>query len=218
MKKQFAVIGLGRFGGSIVEEFSMLGVEVLAIDKDEENVNKISEFATHSVQANATDENTLKSLGLRNFDHAIVSMGEDIESSVLTSLILKEMGVKQVWVKAINKYHKKVLEQIGVDRVIQPEKDMARRIAHHVVSDKIFDYIELSDNHSIVEIYASKKVHNKNLIELDLRAKYGCNLIGLQRDGDIIVAPPAEEIIKEGDLLIMIGRNEDIQRFEEVGV
>ncbi|KMJ58002.1 potassium transporter Trk [Bacillus sp. LL01] len=218
MKKQFVVIGLGRFGGSIVEEFSTLGVEVLAIDKDEDNINKISEYATHAVQANATDEATLNSLGIRNFDHAIVSMGDDIESSILTSLLLKEMGIKQVWVKATNKYHKKVLEKIGVDRIIQPERDMAKRVAHHVVSDKIFDYIELSDNHSIAELFASKKVSNKSLTDLDLRANFGCTLIGIQRDGDIIISPPADEIIREGDLLIILGRNEDIHRFEDIGV
>jgi trk system potassium uptake protein TrkA len=218
MKKQFVVIGLGRFGGSIVEEFSTLGVEVLAIDKNEDNINKISQYATHAVQANATDEATLNSLGIRNFDHAIVSMGEDIESSILSSLLLKEMGIKQVWVKATNKYHQKVLEKIGVDRIIQPEKDMAKRVAHHVVSDKIFDYIELSDNHSIAELFASKKVSNKSLTDLDLRARFGCTLIGIQRDGDIIISPPADEVILEGDLLIILGRNEDIHRFEDMGV
>ncbi|MCM3617076.1 TrkA family potassium uptake protein [Sutcliffiella horikoshii] len=218
MKKQFVVIGLGRFGGSIVEEFSTLGVEVLAIDKNEDNINNISKYATHAVQANATDEATLNSLGIRNFDHAIVSMGDDIESSILTSLLLKEMGIKQVWVKATNKYHQKVLEKIGVDRIIQPERDMAKRVAHHVVSDKIFDYIELSDNHSIAELFASKKVSNKSLTDLDLRAKFGCTLIGIQRDGDIIISPAADEIILEGDLLIILGRNEDIHRFEDVGI
>ncbi len=218
MKKQFVVIGLGRFGGSIVEEFSTLGVEVLAIDKDEDNINKISKYATHAVQANATDEATLNSLGIRNFDHAIVSMGDDIESSILASLLLKEMGIKQVWVKATNKYHQKVLEKIGVDRIIQPERDMAKRVAHHVVSDKIFDYIELSDNHSIAELFASKKVSNKSLSDLDLRARFGCTLIGIQRDGDIIISPAADEVILEGDLLIVLGRNEDIHRFEDVGV
>ncbi|NLP50501.1 TrkA family potassium uptake protein [Bacillus sp. RO1] len=218
MKKQFVVIGLGRFGGSIVEEFSTLGVEVLAIDKNEDNINKISEYATHAVQANATDEATLNSLGIRNFDHAIVSMGDDIESSILTSLLLKEMGIKQVWVKATNKYHQKVLEKIGVDRIIQPERDMAKRVAHHVVSDKIFDYIELSDNHCIAELFATKKVSNKSLTDLDLRARFGCTLIGIQRDGDIMISPPADEIIREGDLLIILGRNEDIHRFEDVGI
>ncbi|WP_223700874.1 potassium channel family protein [Sutcliffiella deserti] len=218
MKKQFAVIGLGRFGGSIVEEFSTLGVEVLAIDKDADNIDKISQFATHAVQGNATDEGLLNSLGLRNFDHAIVSMGDDIESSILCSLLLKEMGLKQVWVKATNKYHQKVLEKIGVDRIIQPERDMAKRIAHHVISDKIIDYIELSDNHSIAELYASKKVANKDLMELDIRARFGCTLIGIQRNGDIILSPAADEIIQEGDLMIILGRNEDIHRFEEVGV
>lgn len=218
MKKQFAVIGLGRFGGSLVEEFGHLGMDVLAIDKNKERVEKYEKFATYAVQANALNEVTLKELGIRNIDHVIVSLGTDIEQSVLITMLLKDLGINKVWVKAANDYHRKVLEKIGADRVIHPERDIAKRIAHHITSDKVIDYIELSEHHSIVEILASNKIHEQTLSELDVRAKYGCNIIGLQREGDIIVSPSADERVLAGDILIVIGENQDIQRFEAGGI
>jgi trk system potassium uptake protein len=194
-------------------------VDVLAIDRNQEVVNKFSNSATYVVQANAIDEASLKGLGIRNVDHALISFGDDIEASVLATMLLKDMGVKQVWVKAVNMYHQKVLEKIGADKVIHPERDIAKRIAHHVVSEKIIDYIELSKDYSIVEIVASKKLHNKTLFDLNIRAKYGCNIIGFQRkDGEMVISPTAHEIIEQGDMLIVIGHNRDLNRFEEEGV
>lgn len=128
------------------------------------------------------------------------------------------MGVKQVWAKAQNSYHEKVLDKIGVDRIINPERDMAKRIAHHIVSEKILDYIELSKEYGIVEIMATEKIHLKTLVELDVRAKYGCNIVAIKRGTDIVVSPMAEDKIFKGDILIVIGKNEDITRFEEEGV
>jgi trk system potassium uptake protein len=218
MNKQFAVFGLGRFGGSLVKEFDQLGVEVLAVDIDEEKVSYYSDFATHAVLANGIDEQTLKQLGLRNIDHAFVSFGQNIESSILTSLLLKEIGVAEVWAKAHNDYHSKVLYKIGVDRVIHPERDMAKRIAHHIISKKIIDYIELSKEFSIAEVVATNKLHNKSLLELDIRARFGCNIVAYQRGEEIVITPLAEDVIKEGDILIVIGRNEDITRFDKKGV
>ncbi len=218
MKKQFAVIGLGRFGGNLVIELSKLGVEVLAIDRDEEVIEKFGTIATHAVQANAMEEAVLRQLGLRNFDHVIVSFGENIEASILTTLQLKELGVKEVWVKASNTYHQKVLDKIGADKVIHPERDMAKRIAHHVTSEKIIDYIELSKEHSIIEIVATKKVAGNTLIDLDIRARYGCNIIAIQRNEEILVSPPADEIVQDKDMLIVIGHKRDLNRFEKEGV
>jgi trk system potassium uptake protein len=218
MKKQFAVIGLGRFGGNLVIELSELGVEVLAIDRSEEVIERFSSIATHAVQANAMEESVLRQLGLRNFDHVIVSFGENIEASILTTLQLKELGVKEVWVKASNVYHQKVLDKIGADKVIHPERDMAKRIAHHVTSEKIIDYIELSKEHSIIEVVATKKVAGKTLVDLNIRARYGCNIIAIQRNGEILVSPPADEMVQDRDMLIVIGHKRDLQRFEKEGV
>lgn len=216
--KQVAVLGLGRFGGSLIKEFYKTGIETLAVDKSIDLVNDFSTYATHAVQANSFDEATLKQLGLRNFDLVVVSFGDNIEASILATLHLKEIGVKQVWAKAQNDYHHKVLDKIGADRIIHPERDMAKRIAHNIASDKIIDFIELSKDHSIVELVASQKLHDKTLVELDIRARYGCSVVGIQRGEEVKVAPLAEIRIQKGDILIVIGHNRDLNRFEEEGV
>ncbi len=218
VKKQFAVFGLGRFGGSLVKEFYELGIEVLAIDISEEKIQQYASYATHAVKANALDETILKQLGVRNVDHAFVSFGDNIEASILTSLLLIELGVPQVWAKAQNDYHQKVLEKIGVNRVIHPERDMAKRIAHHIISEKMIDYIELSKEYSMVEVIATKKLNNKSLFDLDIRSRYGCNIVGIQRGEEISVSPGADEKIGIGDVLLIIGKNKDIIRFEENGM
>ncbi|WP_458025910.1 potassium channel family protein [Pseudalkalibacillus sp. Hm43] len=215
VKKQFAVIGLGRFGGSICRSLSNNDMEVLAIDSDEDRVNEFSSIATHAVIADATDENVLKSLGVRNFDHVIVAIGDNIQASILTTLILKELGVAHITVKAQNDYHEKVLRKIGADRIVHPERDMGQRIAHNIMSNNVLDYLELSDEHSIVELIASKKMHDKTLIELDVRANYGCNVMAIKRSDDIVVSPQATHTILEGDILIVIGADADISRLEK---
>ena len=157
MEKEYVVIGLGRFGGSIVRELNALDMDVMAIDRDEARVNEYSDIATHAVVADTTDEAVMKSLGIRNFDHVIVAIGENIQSSTLTTLILKELGVKKVTAKAQNDYHAKILNKIGADTVVHPERDMGRRIAHNVASASVLDYLELADEHSLVELKASEK-------------------------------------------------------------
>ncbi|MGC4377948.1 TrkA family potassium uptake protein [Fictibacillus sp. Mic-4] len=218
MDKQFAVIGLGRFGGSICREFSNMGYEVLAIDRDIERVNEFSNIVTQAVQANSTDEKALQALGIRNFNHVIVSIGDDIQSSILTTLLLKEMGVKKVWVKAQDDYHHKVLEKLGADRIIHPERDMAQRVAQLITSDKIIDFIELSNEYSIIEIPVSDKLIGKTLTELDVRARFGCNIVAIKRKEEIFVSSIANVKLQNGDILVVIGRNEDLNRFEAEGV
>lgn len=215
MKKEFAVIGLGRFGGSILKALSEQGMEVMAIDNNEERVNQFAMIASHAVVGDTTDEAVLKSLGIRNFDHVIVAIGDDIQSSILTTLILKELGVKNITVKAQNDYHEKVLRKIGADHVVHPERDMGRRIAHNIISNNVLDYLELSDEHSIVEIVASENLDGHSIIDLDIRAKYGINIVAIKRKDDILVSPQASEIIQKGDILIVIGADADINRFEK---
>lgn len=214
MKKEFAVIGLGRFGGSICRTLAEQGIEVMGIDINEERVNEYSTIASHAVLANTTDEKVLKSLGIRNFDHVIVAIGEDIQASILTTIMLKELGVKKVTVKAQNDYHEKVLVKIGADHVVHPERDMGRRIANNIVSNSVLDYLELSDEHSIVEIVASEKIDGYSILNLDIRAKYGINIVAIKRRDEIIVSPQANEIIHKEDILIVIGADADINRFE----
>ncbi|AKG05299.1 potassium transporter Trk [Salimicrobium jeotgali] len=215
MKKEFAVIGLGRFGGSICRELSREGMQVIALDIDEQKVSEYRDIAAHTVMADSTDENVLRELGLRNIDHVIVAIGDNIQASMLTTLILKELGIKTVTVKAQNDYHEKILNRIGADHVIHPERDMGKRIAHHIISNNILDYIELSDDHSVVEVKAGRKMKNQTLIDLDIRANYGCNVVAIKRNKDVIVSPKANEKIEETDILIVIGSDKDISRFEK---
>jgi len=215
VKKEFAVIGLGRFGGSICRELVAQGMEVLAIDHKEDRVNEFASIASHAVIGDTTDESVLKSLGIRNFDHVIVAIGDDIQASILTTLMLKELGVKHITVKAQNDYHEKVLIKIGADQVVHPERDMGKRIAHKIVSNNILDYIELSDDHSIVEIVASARLNGKTLIDLDIRAKYGINIVGIKRENKVIISPAADELVLVGDILIVLGADTDINRFEK---
>ncbi len=215
MKKEYAVIGLGRFGGSICRALSEEGMEVMAIDTDEDKVNEFANVASHAVVGDTTDETVLKSLGIRNFDHVIVAIGDNIQASILTTLMLKELGVKHITVKAQNDYHEKVLSKIGADRIVHPERDMGRRIAHNIISNNVLDYLELSDEHSIVEIVANERLNGNSIIDLDIRAQYGINIVAMKRDKDIIVSPQANEIIKKNDILIVIGADTDINRFEK---
>lgn len=215
MKKEFAVIGLGRFGGSICRTLSEQGMEVMAIDTNEDRVNQYSMIASHAVVGDSTDESVIKGLGIRNFDHVIVAIGDNIQASILTTLILKELGVKNITVKAQNDYHEKVLRKIGADHVVHPERDMGKRIANNIVSNNVLDYLELSDEHSIVEIVARDKLAGHTIIDLDIRAKYGINIVAIKRNNDIIVSPQANDTIEEDDILIVIGADIDISRFEK---
>lgn len=215
MSREYVVIGLGRFGGSIVRELNALDMDVMAIDADEARVNEFSDIATHAVIADTTDEAVMKSLGIRNFDHVIVAIGENIQASTLTTLILKELGVKKVTAKAQNDYHAKILNKIGADTVVHPERDMGRRIAHNVASASVLDYLELSDEYSIVEIKAGERLAGSSILELDVRANYGINIIAVKRGKDIIVAPDPNENIEFQDILIVIGHDNDLNRFEK---
>lgn len=214
MKKQFAVIGLGRFGSSVARTLYQMGFDVLAIDVNEQRVQHMMTEVTHCVQADSTDEEAMRSLGIRNFDHVVVAIGSDIQASILTTLIVKELGVKWLVVKAQNDLHGKVLQKIGADRIIYPERDMGLRVAHHLISPNILDIIELSDDHSIVEIKATKRMVGKSLHKLAIRAKFGCNVIAIKGDDQMNIAPRAEDVIKEGDILVVVGDNNHIRNFE----
>ena len=213
--KQFAVIGLGRFGSSIATTLFKLGHEVLAIDVNEEQVQKISETVTHVVQADTTDENSLKALGIRNFD-VVVAIGEDIQSNVLTTLLLKELGVKYIVAKARTELHGKMLAKIGADRVVYPERDMGLRVAHNLVSTNVLEYIELSPDLSVAEITAPKILVGRSLAETNLRVKYELNVVAIKRNEALIVPPPSDEKIRTGDILILIGQTEGIRKMEEL--
>lgn len=215
MKREFAVIGLGRFGGSICEELSEEGMKVLAIDCSEAKVNEFKNIATYAVIADSTDEQTLKDLGIKNVDHVIVAIGDNIQASILTTVILADIGVEKITVKAQNDYHEKILNKIGAHHVVHPERDMGKRLAHSLISSNILDYLELSEDYSMVEVMAGKKMLGKSLIELDIRAKFGCNVVAIKHGKDMNVSPRANYQIQGDDVLIVIGADKDISKFEK---
>jgi len=215
-KRQFIVIGLGRFGTSVAETLYSLGNDVLAVDYNEEVVQNISDTVTHAVQVDANDENSLRALGIRNFDCAVISIGSNIQASILATLLVKELGVKYVIAKATTALHAKVLYKIGADRVVFPERDMGVRVAHNLVSSNILDYIELSPDYSIAEVVSPEEWHNKTLGELNIRARYGINVMAIKRDNDIDVSPAADNIVEPGDIIVAIGNIEELNKLENL--
>lgn len=213
-KKQFVVIGLGRFGSSIATTLYSLGNDVLVIDKNEDLIQDIASEVTHAVQADATDENALKALGIRNFDVAIISIGGDIQSSVMATLILRELGVKYIIAKGNGELHAKVLYKIGADRVVLPEKDMGVRVAHNIISSSILDYIELSSDYSIMEVKAFEDWVGKDLKSLNLRKKYGINVIAIKKGEKINLNPAADDIVCKDNVIVAIGSKEALTSLE----
>lgn len=213
--KQFAVIGCGRFGSSVAKTLYNEGHDVLVIDKDPVIVQEIADQVTYAVQVDTIDESALKSLGLTNFDVVIVSIGADIQASILTTLICKEIGVKKIIAKAQTEIHGRLLNKVGADSVVFPERDMGVRVAHNLVSPSILDYIELSPDYSIVEISVLDEWEGKSLLDLRLPSKYGVNILAIKHENDINISPNANYKIVLGDVLVVIGNNKDLSKFEE---
>ena len=218
MKKQtFAVIGLGRFGGSVCKTLADAGQEVLAIDKYESRVNDYKDIATQAVVADAQDEDVLRSLGIRNVDHVIVAIGEDIQASILVTLMVKEQGVKYVTAKAQNEYHAKVLEKLGVDRVVHPERDMGVRIGRSLTSKNMVDYLDLDANFKLAEILITNpEFVGKSLAEMDFRDLYVMMLIALAHSRQELLLPSAADVLIENDSILVAGPTRAIDKFEEL--
>lgn len=211
-KKSFAVIGMGRFGQSVVEELIKKDADVLVIDKDPERIAKMSKIATHAVTLDTTDANALKEVGISSIDHVVVAIGKELQSSILTTLILKELGVKKVTVKVQNEDHAKVVSKLGANEIIQPEQQSGKRLASKIVSDNVLDYIDLNESHSFIVVNATKKIVDSTVINLDVRNKFKINVVAIRRNGDIII-PTAEYVINLTDQLLLIGKNTDLDKF-----
>jgi len=214
VRKQFAVIGLGKFGTSLATTLARLGAEVLAVDIDEDRVREISSVVTTAVQADATQENNLKDLGLRNFDAVIVAVSA-FEASLMVTLRLKEMGCKRVVVKASSDEHGKILEKVGADRIIFPEKDMGERVGFSLVSGSIIDHIDLSPEYSVFEVEVTGKLAGRTLRNLNLRHKMGVNVVALKRQDQLHVSIDPDEPLREGDVLVAVGPQASARRLSE---
>ena len=210
--KIFGVIGLGRFGFHVAKTLAQAGAEVIACDSDEEKVRRISEFVSLAFVLDAIDEKALKESGILNADTVVVSIGENIEASILIVVQLKELGIKEVIAKAANSMHGKILEKLGVDRVIYPERDMAIRLAHSLLIGEFIEEIPIGEKHSIFEIKTFEFMQGKSLRELDLRRRYGISVLAIKRGESMLVNPSGEEVVMPEDILVVLGTTEDMSK------
>ena len=226
--RQFVVIGLGRFGSSVAKTLVEKGGQVLAIDKDTQRVQEMSDIVTQAVCLDATDDKALKAVGAEHIDVAVVSTGSNLEASILITLTLKEMGISEIIAKATNDDHGKVLEKVGASRVVFPERDMGARLANSLISPKVIEQISISGDASMLELITPKEFIGKSLRQVNLRATYGLNVIAIKKKLEVITkfgerklleekvdfSPSPDEFLKEDDILVIVGKNEYIDKIK----
>lgn len=217
-RKQFAIIGLGRFGSAMASTLVELGQDVIGVDSEPERVRALADTITQAVELDAIDERALKAAGIHNVDVAVVSIGENIESSLLVVMLLKELGIRTIVAKAVTALHGRILEKLGVSRVVFPEREMATRTAHSLVMPNAIDYIELSRDFSIVELPAPAEFIGRSLKQLEMRPRFGLTLVAIKRREEQTevtnIAPGADEVIREGDVLALLGNIADLKRLD----
>ncbi len=214
--KSYVVIGLGRFGASLAQQLCKLGAEVLALDVRGDLVQQIAQNVTHAVVGDAQDKEVLRALGVRNLDCAIIAIGDNLAASVLITMNLKELGVPFVVCKAHDDTHRRVLEKLGVDRVLIPEQESAQRLARTLNSHNVLDYIELSEDFGILDVPAPAGWVGKTLRELNVRAKLGVNIIAVENGGKTNVSPSADYAICAGDTLVVLGDNIALEKVQKL--
>ena len=212
MKKTYVVIGLGKFGSAIAAQLYDLGNEVLAIDDSPELVARVEPHVTCAVVGDARDEEVLRSLGVGNYDCAIVGIGSDLATSVIVTLNLKELKVGKILCKATDEVQKRALEKVGADRVVIPEREMGIKLAQALSSSSVLDFIELSKDYGIAETTMPQAWVGQTLRGLNVRAKYGVNIIAIKENGKFNVSPAPDEALKEGTILVVLGRADRLSR------
>lgn len=221
-RRTFAVIGLGRFGSAVATTLTQLGQDVIGVDADGERVRLLADVVRQAVELDAVDERALRAAGIDEVDVAIVSIGENIEASLLVVMQVKDLGVPTILAKAVTPLHGRILQKLGVSRVIFPEREMAVRIAHSLALPNLVDYIELSKDSSIVELPAPEEFVGRSLKELELRPRYGLTLIAIRRPGQTSdaevthVSPSADDRIERGDILVLIGANDRVSQLDRL--
>lgn len=206
------VIGLGRFGSGVARALAELGHDVLAIDERQDHVQALSGTLGHVVQADATDMTTLKQLGVADFKHAVVGIGQNLEASVLTILNLSQMGIRDIWAKANNAQHGRIAERVGAHHLIYPEHDMGERVAH-LVTGKMIDFIEFEDGFAIAKTRAPSETHGKALKESAVRTRHGVTVVGIKRRHEDFIYAREDTVVRPGDLLIVAGPTRSVERF-----
>lgn len=208
--KTFAVIGMGRFGSAVATKLFSMGYEVLAVDTDTEKINNIAPFVTQAIAGDAKEESVLKALGIRNFDCVIIAVTEDIAASILITLHVKEMGIKQIVCKAQNYHHKKILKKIGADSVIIPEDEVGTKIAVRLVSKNFIEQLELSKDYSIIDMHLPSSWEGKSLSELDVRKRYSINVIAIKNNENITINPEPRYVFRKEDIVVVLGKSDII--------
>lgn len=206
------VVGLGRFGGAVATTLTELGSEVLGIDQDQRLVQDFAGRVTHAVEADSTDPEALRQLGVRDFQHAVVAIGSDLEASILTVAALVDLGVPQIWAKAVTEAHGRILERVGAHVVVFPERDMGERIGHRVTG-KMIDYIELDEGFALVETNPPKALVGKTLGEYGVRAKHRVTVVCIRPDGGSFTYATADTLVCAEDVLVVAGETKATERF-----
>jgi trk system potassium uptake protein TrkA len=216
------VIGLGRFGSAMASTLAELGHDVIGVDGSEDRVRSLADTLAHAVQLDATDEKALLSVGIKDVDVAVVSIGENIESSLLVVTLLREIGIRDIIAKAVTPLHGRILEKLGVTRVVFPERETAIRLAHGLVIPNVLDYIELSGEFSIVDIPAPPDFAGKSLKDIGLRSRFGLTTIAIKRAAPAggpprtNIAPGPDDVVQEGDVLSLLGSNERLGKLDRM--
>lgn len=216
MKQNFAVIGLGRFGSSICRVLASEGQEVLAIDVNEERVNHLVNTATQAIVADGQDEDTMRSLEIGKFDHVVIAIGKNIQASILVTLVVKELGVPDVTAKAENDTHARVLTRVGADHVVHPERDMGERVAHHLLSPNILNYLALNDDVTLAEIkITSSEFVGKSLMDLNFHQHFGLTVIAIQHGDKVTVSPAGNDVVRLNDEISVVGSTKAVDALND---
>lgn len=211
-RKEFVVFGMGRFGSSVAKTLSENGCQVLAVDMDQSKIELIADAVTYAVCTDVTDVDAVHSLGISNFDGAVIAIGGSLEASVMVTILAKELGIPYILAKARNELHAKILKKVGADMVVFPEKETGIRIAHNLMEGNLFDAIELSTQYSMMDFSVPEDWIGKSLRELNLRAAKKINVIGLKRNGKLDITPEADMPLEKDDVLIVIGKNHALSK------
>jgi trk system potassium uptake protein TrkA len=209
------VIGLGRFGKSLALELVKEGTEVLGVDVSREIVDSVAGRLTHAVVADSTNEEAMRQLSVHEFDRAVIGVGNDLESSILSASVVVRLGVPNVWAKAISHAHARILEQVGVHHVVRPEHDMGKKVAH-LVRGRMLDYIEFDDGYAIVKTRPPHRIFGIPLGETHIRSTFGVTIVGVKREGEDFTHATAETVVENGDLIIVSGAQDNVEKFSEL--
>lgn len=219
-KKSFVVIGLGRFGSAMATTLAGLGHDVIGIDADDDKVRQVADMVSLAMELDVTDEKALRGAGINDVDVAVVSIGENLEASLLVVTLLQELGIKRIVAKAVSPLHGRILEKLGVARVVFPEREMAIRIAHSLVVPNVLDVIELSGEYSIVEVTAPEEFVGKTLRDIGLRSRFGLTTIAIKHHSpqgvlqSTNIAPGPDDVVQSGDVLALLGSNEKLGQLD----